>query len=187
MLILPTRIYAKNNTNIISSNHITDLKNNKTICFDTIKKSPSSFILYMNFHDEPILNLNVQQGWRTMGEIAFGLADFQGRRKNYGLNSLESFEIGSQFNFNPNHFIIGPELNYNVSWILITFGASIIYLTDFSKGTLYLNPHLGFTYNTYIDLFIGYNIPLMKNNMKSLVNNFTATLAFPLIKRKFKL
>jgi hypothetical protein len=150
---------------------------------DTINKQPSRKFCYMRFFDDPILNLNVQQGWRTMGEVAFGLADYQGGRKLLGLNVLQDIEIGSQFNFNPKHIILGPELSYNVSFLFINFGTSIIYLTDFNKGTLYLNPHLGLSYNTFFDFYVGYNIPFLPNNIKSLVNNFTVTLAVPLFHR----
>ncbi len=155
---------------------------------DTIKKHHSDLYWFFQFHDEPVLNLNIQQGWRTMGEIAFGLADFTGKRNHFSMNGLEAIEIGSQFNFNPKHFIMGPELVYNVSFLFFfNFGGSLVYLTDFRKGTVYLHPHLGISYNTFFDLYAGYNIPLMKNHMRTLVNNFTVTFAVPLINRKFKL
>jgi hypothetical protein len=164
----------KGNSNLIVNN-------------DTIKKHRSDVYWFFKFHDEPVLNLNIQQGWRTMGEIAFSLADYEGKRNRFSLNVLDAIGFGSQFNFNPKHFIIGPELVYNVSFLFFNFGGCIVYLTDFKKGTVYLNPHLGVSYNTFFDLYAGYNIPLMTNHMKTLVNNFTVTLAVPLIKRNFKL
>jgi hypothetical protein len=160
---------------------------NLNVYNDTIIKHHSDFYWFFKFHDEPVLNLNIQQGWRTMGEIAFSLADYQGKKNRFSLNVLDAIGFGSQFNFNPKHFIIGPELVYNVSFLFLNFGGGIVYLTDFKKGTVYLNPHLGVSYNTFFDLYAGYNIPLMTNHMKTLVNNFTVTFAVPLIKRKFKL
>jgi len=188
MLVIVTALFlnlpllkAANNSTELLLNGLT-FKNSQPE--DTIKQKK---FCYLVFFDEPILNLNIQQGWRTMGEIAFGLADFQGKKNNYSLNVMQSIEMGSQFNFNPKHIIIGPELVYHVSFIFMCFGGSLVYITDFSKGTLYLNPHLGLSYNTFFELYAGYQIPLMKNHMKTYVNRINMTLAAPIIKRKYKL
>jgi len=183
LLTLTNNVFAGKNKNDINTNSKNSFVVNKTICFDTVKKSPSLFILYLKFFDSPVLNLNIQQGWRTMGEVTFGLADYQPGIKILGLQALETIELGSQLNFTFNHFVIGPELTYNSSFFIINYGASIIYFTDFRNGTLFINPHIGLTFFTYFDLYAGYNIPLMHNHMKSSVNNYTFTLAVPILQR----
>ncbi len=176
-------ICENNNNTTLISNQLTDLNKVTDFCYDSIKKHKSHFISFLKYHDTPVMNLNLQQGWRTMGEIAFGLCDYSSSYKNLLMRKLSCIEAGSQFNFNLDHFIIGPELTYNHSDFIVNFGGSIIYFTDLRKGTLFINPHVGLSYNTIFDLYFGYNIPLMQNHMKSLVNNYTITLAVPILKR----
>ncbi|MCE3228830.1 MAG: hypothetical protein K0S32_3381 [Bacteroidetes bacterium] len=129
--------------------------------------------------------INFHQGWRGMGEISIGVANYdeENHRHIPDMNFLQSIEGGCQFNFNKNHFIIGPSLTYNCTASILHCGGSLIYYTDFDKRTLFLNPHLGFSWNTYFDFYFGYNIPLMKNEMKSTVNRFTFTVSVPLFNR----
>ncbi len=146
-----------------------------TICLDLKVKKQREF-----FYEQPVLNLKIHQGWRTMGEISVGIGALDGQ---HGFETLSSLQGGCQFNFDPNHFIVGPSIGWNASAVILQGGANLIYFTDFDKRTLFLNPHIGFTFNTDFDLYFGYNIPLMKNEMRSMVNHFTVTLSVPLLDR----
>ncbi|MBC7865025.1 MAG: hypothetical protein IAF38_18770 [Bacteroidia bacterium] len=134
-----------------------------------------------------VINVNFQQGYRPMGEVSAGLClyepgNFFGPASGE-LNTLNQVQLGAEFNFSNKHFVMGPKLTYNFSYFIVNCGASLSYLTDLKYGTVYLNPHFGITFNTYADLYIGYNIPLMKNYMKPYVNHFTVTLAVPILNR----
>ena len=130
-------------------------------------------------HDQFVMNLNVHQGWRTMGEISFGVTSTNDIK--FNLIEANEWELGTEFNFDPKHFILAPKLSMNFSSLIMSAGGSLIYYTDFNKGTLYLNPHLGISLLTHVDIYCGYNIPLMRNTMKPFVNHFTVTLAVPII------
>jgi hypothetical protein len=137
------------------------------------------------FFQQFIGRINFHQGWRGMGEISLGIANYDEdhQRRMPDMNHLQSIEMGCQFNFNKDHFIIGPSLTYNRTHVIFHYGVSLIYYTDFDKRTLFINPHLGFSWNTYFDFYFGYNIPLMKNEMKGMVNRFTFTISIPLFNR----
>lgn len=135
-----------------------------------------------------IFNLGIHQGWRTMGEISVGTCD---EWKHMDLIGYRWFytTIGSEFNFNPHHFIAGPKISFNhengALVVGFDWGGSLIYYTDFDKGALYLNPHLGLNFMTLAGLYFGYNIPLYSssgdNPMHSLVNHFTVSIIFSLV------
>jgi len=142
------------------------------------------FVMFVHtsFYGQSVLNLNIHQGWRTMGEIAFGPGGVLSRDK-LGLMQAEELQLGSEFSFGP-HFFIGPKVTYNFSTLFFSCGGSVIYYSDFKNYTVCLHPHLGLSVNTFADLYLGYNIPVGPNKMKGYINRFTATLAIPLMKER---
>lgn len=129
-----------------------------------------------------VLNLNVHQGWRTMAEIAIGPGGVTGENR-WGFLQARETVLGSEFSFGP-HFFVGPKITFNYSVIFLSCGGSLIYYTDLKNNVLCLHPHIGLSANTFADLYVGYNIPLYKNEMKNYINGFTVTLAIPLMKER---
>lgn len=134
-----------------------------------------------------LANVNLHQGWRTMGEVSAGFGKFS-YTAHLSATSGHIFQMGSQFNFNSKHLILGPQLSYNyvtgmTSLPNFTTGGSLIYYTDFDKKEIYLNPHIGIGLYYQIELVAGYNIPITGNSMKDLVNNFTLSITIPIVKR----
>lgn len=128
------------------------------------------------WYDQPVVSIGINQGWRSMGEISFGLCDYYYHPDKFlPLQTLETISIGSEFDFSRDKPLIGPKL----SWTYTSYvgaGADLTYFTDFDRGTLYFNPHLGCSFGTVFNLWLGYNIPLMRNYMKPRVNRFTLSL-----------
>lgn len=123
--------------------------------------------------------LAVQQGWRTMGEVAIGLGLYEAH--SFLDFDIAHIQLGTTFNFTPEQLILGPGITFLYSPLLIDVGGSLRYYTTKNTGTLYVSPHFGINF-IYADLFMGYEIPLTKNVMKPWVNRFTVTLAVPLHK-----
>jgi hypothetical protein len=131
---------------------------------------------------DAIFNLEVQQGWRTMGGVSVGrvVDDEQFFR------SSSYVEIGSNFYLSPQHPIIGPKISIGFSF-LFSGCANLIYYTDFHRGTLFLNPNFGISLGRLADIYLGYNIPLTPNYMKNDVNHFTFTCSIPFIGRSYEI
>jgi hypothetical protein len=135
-----------------------------------------------------VLNVGIHQGWRTMGELSVGTC-LGWKTHDLAAYKWYSLTLGTEFNFNPHHFIIGPKITYNrqMGFLLggLDWGCSLIYYTDFDKGELYINPQVGINIITFLGLHLGYNIPLYSqsgdNPMRSLVNHFTVSLIFSII------
>src|SRR5687768_10432395 len=127
------------------------------------------------------IGLKAQQGWRTMGEISFGKTEQTTDHFLFrGAQWQHYFEAGMQFNFNKDHFIIGPKVSAVFEGLMLHYEAELVYLTDLRVGTIYLSPKLGFHLNTDAAFYMGFNIPLMRNHMKGLTNRFTVTASLPL-------
>jgi len=114
-----------------------------------------------------LLKPAIHQGWRTMGELSTGI--MHGNKWGGYLATA-----GTEFNFQRNRFILGPKATCDFWLSGMVAGASFTYYTDFDKGTLYFNPHLGSI------IYFGWNIPLMRNHMKDRVNTYTFTLIIPI-------
>jgi hypothetical protein len=124
------------------------------------------------------LTLALQQGWRTMGEAAIGVANY--RSGSFIWYDVTRFRVGTTFNFSRDQLILGPGITAIYSPFLLTTGGSLRYYTTKGKGTLCFSPHLGLNAIGVVDLFLGYEIPLTKNVMKPYINHFSITLAVPI-------
>jgi hypothetical protein len=128
-----------------------------------------------------ILFINLHAGFRSLiGELSIGKGvEYYDK----GWRTLNSLAMGCEFNFNADHRLFGPKISISSSSLFYAVGASLIGYTNGNKMTICLNPHLGISFNTFADLYFGYNIPLMKNNFPDQINGFTFTLSAPLFKR----
>ena len=147
------------------------------------------FYLSRNNEDalkRPMASFGVHQGWRTMGSIAIGLAavnDDEGFMY-HRFNPVTTVELGCQFNFDPSHPLIGPNITVRrAGWLSADIG--LVYFTDLEKGSLYLAPHVGFSNESNITLGFGYNFRLGPDALRSRVNHFDLCLSVPLVNRDY--
>jgi hypothetical protein len=129
--------------------------------------------VFMEGGMQRIFILNVEQGWRTMGEIGVGKGFFEAVPYTYDYGTFATL----QFNFNPHHVMLGPGIMYHNSKDHFRYGAKLFYETDLHVGTVYLNTHMGYC-AWWGQIYAGYNIPVMKDHMRSLVNSYTLTFSY---------
>jgi len=91
-----------------------------------------------------------------------------------GLGSI-SFGIETRPLSN-NDIIIAPKVSYTMNWF-ISFGASMLYYTDFSKGSLRFRPEIGVSM-LGIRIYHGWNFSVDKYVSLPLHNRFLAISYF---------
>lgn len=137
---------------------------------------------------KPVYNVNVQSGWRTMGEIALGIGKFdedfhRGLKQDYSIMRLTTIRVGTEFNFSLLKPLLGPNISYDAMRGPGAYGIGLIYYTDLDKGALFLRPRIGISCNSFCNLMFGFNIPLMKNDMWNRINHFIFSIEVPLVHR----
>lgn len=83
----------------------------------------------------------------------------------------------------PGRFVIAPKISYSVN-LFISFGASILYYTDFNLGALRFRPEVGVSMFG-IRCVYGRNLTVANYDFSGLnTNNFTLTAYIPLFDGK---
>lgn len=111
----------------------------------------------------PVVCIGLNLGLWPTAELRFGFIRMADGPDKFILQSDE-LTVGSEMNFHKGDFILTPKFNYTRTYIFFFFGAhyggSLNYSTDFERGTFYLQPHLGIQLLFLLDVAVGYNIPL---------------------------
>lgn len=146
------------------------------------------FVLRLNSYSEPIPNpfkinlhkfgpyIGLQRGAYT--SIEFG-AEYQLKKMAWMKPTTQAAHFG--FNYNLYHNVLGYDIGY---WMKkgrfnLTYGANLIYRTDYTRSTLGFTPLIGFKFSQ-LHLQTGYNV-LMTTSAPKAVNGFFISLRFVFI------
>lgn len=141
------------------------------LCAQSILKMP--FIKEKHALDKGYeIRLGANIGYFITGEAGIAKSAWIDEFRQFGGMDVSntyrvSYSASCEYNFRPGKAVISPKLSFTYGgrrWL--HYGINVLYGTDFSKGTLYIRPQLGYSLLQYVEFSYGYNIPVSVNHMK---------------------
>ncbi len=114
----------------------------------------------------------------SFGELSFVRARFP-KGSTIEL-AYSNWQLGTEFSFNKNDFVLGPKLSYEFILLVFNARANLTCYTNLKNTDLRFTPEIGISRFGLPSLYYGYNIPLQKNEFNC-ISRHRVSIVFNLI------